>query len=42
MKEEALKLADELAFHQGELSMWTRNESCRMIRRLVEELEKQK
>ena len=40
MKEEALKLADELAFHQGELSMWTRNESCRMIRRLVEELDK--
>jgi hypothetical protein len=39
MKEEALKIANELAFQPSELSMWDRNIAANMIHDLLEELE---
>jgi len=42
MKEEALKIANELAFQPSELSMWDRNIAANMIHDLLEELDKQK
>lgn len=42
MKEEALKIANELAFQPSELSMWDRNIAANMIHDLLEELEQTK
>ncbi len=42
MKEEALKIANELAFQPSELSMWDRNIAANMIHDLLEELDQTK